>query len=78
MKRSKRVRETMDSRVYTILTTINRDPYYEEAWSEHSRRKLTSKEGSKNIHWWKRKIIYQFQYREYRTWKYNRKTRWKN
>lgn len=66
-----------DGRTYKILTTIDPDPYYEECWSVHSRRTMESQQGSKNLWSWKRKEIYQFQYREYRTWKYNRKTKWK-
>ena len=77
MKNSKKVKETTDRRAYKIWTTIEQDPYFDECWSTHHRRTLKSKEGSKNIHSWKRKTLYTFQYRMYRTWKHNRKTQWK-
>ncbi|MEO6304661.1 MAG: hypothetical protein ABIP51_15985, partial [Bacteroidia bacterium] len=39
------------------------EPYWEDCWQKHKRkRKFT---------------IYKFKYREYRTWKHNRKTKWK-
>ena len=68
-----------DGRTYKILTTIDQDPYpYSyECWVRKSRRNFESKKGSKNYFSWKRKEIYRFKYREYRTWKYNRKTKWK-
>ena len=79
MKKSKTIKELVDRRAYKLLMTIEQDPYDEGNywWSTHGRRKLTSKTGSKNIFSWKRKEIYQFEYRAYRTWKYNRKTKWK-
>lgn len=66
-----------DRRAYRIVTTIDQDPYREECWARKGRRGYESKEGSKNYFSWKRKEIYKFQYRAYRTWKYNRKTQWK-
>lgn len=77
MKKSKKLKETVDRREYKFLTTIDQDPYREDYWSAHRRRKFTSKEGSKNYSRRNRKIIYKFQYRAYRNWKYNRNTQWK-
>ncbi len=76
MKKSE-LQKTNDRREYKLQTTIEKDPYLEECWSAHNRRRLTSIAGSKNKLRWNRKNIFQFQYRAYRTWKYNRKTKWK-
>ena len=77
MKNDKRVKDTTDRREYKLLTTIDQDPYFDECWSTHRRRTGKSKPGSKNHWYWKRKTIYTFQYRMYRTWKHNRKAQWK-
>jgi hypothetical protein len=77
MKNRKRAKHTTDRREYKRITTIEQDPYRDECWSTHHRRTLKSKTGSKNLWSWKRKTIYQFEYRAYRTWKHNRKTKWK-
>jgi len=71
------LKHLIDRRAYNILTSIDQDPYTEEAWSTHHRRTLKSMKGSKNEFSWKRKELYAFQYRMYRTWKYNRKNQWK-
>jgi len=67
-------------RAYNILTTIDQDPYpfSDEMWAKHNTRTRYTVYGSKNDSCWKRKVIFKFQYRMYRTWKHNRKTQWKN
>jgi len=77
MKNDKRTKATTDRREYKRLTTIDQDPYRDECWSRHGRWSTKSVIGSKNSFAWKRKVIYRFQYRAYRTWKHNRKTKWK-
>lgn len=77
MKNDKRVKCTSNRKEYKILTSINQDPYFDECWSTHRRCKGKPVTGSKNNWNWKRKTIYTFQYRMYRTWKHNRKTQWK-
>lgn len=77
MKKSEKLKKLTDARAYKLLMTIDQDPYHEEYWSTHHRRTFKSQQGSKNIFCWKRKTIYQFQYRMYRNWKYNRKTKYK-
>jgi hypothetical protein len=74
----KKLNEAEDDRSYRILLKNRLNPpYWDECWTRHSRRTFYSREGSKNLFSWKRKEIYEFEYREYRTWKYNRKTQWK-
>lgn len=75
MKKKKILKVTCDSRTYRILRTIDQDPfpYSEECWSVHYAKGSHTRSTRK----WKRKVIFKFEYREYRTWKYNRKTRWK-
>lgn len=68
MKKSEELKNLVDPRAYRLLTTIDQDPYREECWSTH-RAGGTFK--------WKKKRLYKFQYRMYRTWKYNRKTKYK-
>lgn len=69
-QKNKAERFGYDRRTYNILSTVDQDPYSEEGMSTHrSRRKETWSK--------KRKRIYTFEYRMYRTWKYNRKTKWK-
>lgn len=77
-KNRNEVKYLTNRRTYHILTTIDQDPYAEEFWSTHHRRTFKSMKGSKNLCSWKRKVIYQFQYRMYRSWKYNRKNQWKD
>ncbi len=77
MNKTEKLNKLTDSRAYKLLTTIDQDIYFDEFWQAHSRRKRTSVIGSKNYFCWKRKNIYRFKYRMYRTWKYNRKTCWK-
>lgn len=47
-------------------------PYCDEGWNYH--HSYYTEHWSKK--WWKKQIT-RSQYREYRTWKYNRKTQWK-
>jgi hypothetical protein len=47
-------------------------PYYDEAWSYHF-----PSLGPSWSNKWSKKAIFRHKYREYRTWKYNRKTQWK-
>lgn len=73
MKKSRTLKETTDRRYYKLITTIDQDPYREECWSTHCPNKFGHRFSRK----WKKKTLYRFQYREYRTWKHNRLTRWK-
>ena len=71
MKKHKIKESTTNRLVYNKLNKFI-PPYYDDEyyWSCHY---------NKGIHAdWRKKQIYKFQYREYRTWKYNRKTQWKN
>ncbi len=72
----KEASSTTDSRTYTILTTISRDNYFDECWSTHKTTTSKAKRGTKISSRFK-KSLYKYQYRMYRSWKYNRKTRWK-
>ncbi len=73
-----KLKQVEDDRTYRILLLNKRfPPYWDECRQRHSRRTLNSREGSKNRFSWKRKEIFSYEYREYRTWKYNRKTQWK-
>ncbi len=71
MKKSEKLKSLTDARVYKLLTTIDQDPYQEEFWSVH--KTYSTNTTCK----WKKKELYRFQYRMYRTWKYNRKTKYK-
>ena len=71
MKKSEKLKSITDARTYRLLTTINQDPYDEDCWSTHRTK------GSYITRKWKKKVLYQFQYRMYRTWKHNRKTKYK-
>lgn len=73
-----KVKKIEDDRTYRILLlNMLFPPYWDEGRPRHSRRTFNSREGSKNYFSWKRKEIFSREYREYRTWKYNRKTQWK-
>lgn len=48
----------------------NQDPYFDECWSYYP----MYKRGFKNPN----KVLYMYQVRLYRTWKYNRKKQYKN
>lgn len=67
MKRTTRAKLTTDSRTYKIITTMDSDPYWDEGIVYY-----TSK-GLRNRY----KGIEKYEYRMYRSWKYNRKTQWK-
>lgn len=71
MKKSEKLKRLTDARTYKLLTTIDKDPYKDECWSRHCTKKSFS------IRKWNKKVLYRFQYRMYRTWKYNRKTKYK-
>jgi len=58
---------TTNSREYKIITG-NTDPYWDEGYRYHKSR------GRRK---WKKKQLLHYQVRLYRTWKYNRKTKWK-
>lgn len=73
MKFKKITEATADCRAYKLLTTIDQDPYHEECWSVY-RRKAYKTHSSCNG---RRKYIYRYEYRQYRSWKYNRKVQWK-
>lgn len=57
-----------DRRTYKLMTIIDKYPYGDECWSRHRSR------GKRN---WKKKQLFEYQVRKYRSWKYNRLTRWK-
>ena len=78
MKHNKTLSSTTDSRTYRILRTIDQDPYPYECWGTHGPRTRKSVPGSKSYCSWKRREIFNFEYRMYRTWKHNRKKQWKN
>ena len=62
-KKNQVVKTTVYSKEYKILTNHNfYDLYFDEGWKNFS----------------KTKILYSFKYREYKSWKYNRKTQWKH
>ena len=73
MKNNKVAKVTTDSRTYRILTTIDQDIYFDECWSLHT----SSGQHTKSTRKWKKKQLYAFQVRMYKTWKHNRKTKWK-
>lgn len=66
-KKTEKTKQTTNSRVYKILTTINSDPYWEDHYSIRPKGKLV----------WKRKQLFSYQKRMYKSWKHNRKTQWK-
>lgn len=61
----------VDPRAYKILCSFYKDWYDEDFYINYPKR-------DRRFHkWWKPKIS-QKERRQYRTWKYNRKTQWKN
>lgn len=73
MKKGKVLKNLTDRRAYKLLTTIDQDPYSEEFWGTHKGWGSKTPPARK----WKKKVLYVFQYRMYRTWKHNRKTKYK-
>jgi len=71
MKRKILMDTTTNRRVYHILKDIDDDPYSEEYGHIIGRNK-----GYRGFQ--KSKYIWQHQVRIYRTWKHNRKTKWRN
>ena len=71
MKRDKLLKTTTNRRIYHIIKVVDDDPYPEEYgyYQKHKR-------GYRG--YWKSRMIYPPEIRMYRTWKHNRKTRWKN
>ena len=67
-KNKERVKNETNRRVYKILTTINQDPYWEDYYLIRPKGKLV----------WKRKELFSYQKRMYKSWKHNRKTQWKD
>jgi hypothetical protein len=72
-KESQILKLTTDRREYKILSIVDPDPYAEEFWKTYPdiRPQFES-------NWKRRKTLLSYQRRMYRTWKYNRKTQWKN
>lgn len=68
-KKSKIAKTTCDGRTYKLLTTIP-ERYDDEGWSVHHPKTGPARK-------WKKKELYKFQVRMYKTWKHNRKTQWK-
>lgn len=59
-----------NNRVYKlILLNFLYPMYWDECWAEHPHYR----KGFKNS----KKRLFTYQVRQYRTWKYNRKTKWK-
>ena len=73
-KESQILKLTTNRREYKILTTVDQDPYPDWGyWNSYP--KLRPKYQS---NWKRRKQLFSYERRMYRTWKYNRKTQWKN
>ena len=70
LKVSQVIEKTTDSREYKLLTTIEKDPYWDEGLNFYPRYRR----GFKNPN----KQLMSFQIRMYKTWKYNRKNQWKD
>lgn len=68
-KKSKIARTTMYRKEYKIATNESYTPY----WDEYTMYYPMRRRGFKNPH----KRIMSYQIRMYRTWKHNRKTKWK-
>lgn len=67
-KDSQLSKTTTNRKEYKIETNPDyKDPYWDECWGVHHPRPFK----------WKRKRLFYYQVREYRTWKHNRKTQWK-
>ena len=58
-----------DRRTYHIITTIDDDPYVDEAWNYYPKIRRGFKTSKKRI--------LQYKVRMYKTWKHNRKTQYK-
>ena len=72
-KKNQRAKTTTDRREYHIVCCIGFTKYDDGDYNEYyPSKRLTS--GS--CDYWKKRINH-FQYRMYRTWKYNRKTQYK-
>jgi hypothetical protein len=67
-KKNKVVRTTTYRKEYNVISRGWDDPYLDECWSTH-RYSGTYRH--------KRKVLYEYQVRMYKTWKHNRKTQWK-
>lgn len=66
----KKLSVTTDSRTYKIIVLQELyPPYYDEGWNYHKAKGWTTKR--------KKVQILHHKYREYRTWKYNRKLQYK-
>ena len=65
-KNGKIATSTEDRRTYKIITSVDQDPYpiEWECWIQYKRKSRWTG-------------LFTFQYRQYRSWKYNRKTQWK-
>jgi hypothetical protein len=68
--RISRLQKETNSRSYKIIMLEELfPPYFDEGDVYHK---------SRGIWKWKKKQIFSYQYRSYRNWKYNRKTKWKD
>jgi len=70
MKRKRELDTTTNNRVYHIIHVVDDDPHPEEYG--HIIGRTIGYRGYK-----KSKYLWQHQVRMYRTWKHNRKTKWK-
>ena len=71
MKHKRFLDTTDDRRAYHIVRCIDDDPYLEECWSFHPAKGYRNRSTG-----WKKQIT-RYEYRMYRTWKYNREKQWK-
>ncbi len=68
MKKSE-LQETNDRRTYKVFTTIDQDPYPYEGVNFYPAYRRGFRNPSR--------VLKKYQVRNYRTWKYNRKTKYK-
>ena len=71
MKYNNFLNKTTNRRAYHIIRCIDQDPYPEDDYMNFHKSK-----GNRHRKKWRQRIT-NFEYRMYRTWKYNRKTKWK-
>lgn len=73
-----KLKKAMNNHQYRIIWINYEYPlYWDEGIRYHNTRTKNTVRGSKKHRCWKRKEVMHYQYRMYRTWKYNRMTRWK-
>lgn len=74
MKKKKVEQTTINNKEYRLVRDVEIwDCWWEDCWRKHPEK--VNKQS--NLRYWKKKKLYRFEYRKYRTWKHNRKTKWK-